>query len=56
MGKDSKANFNKIENKDSEVIITLMIVCIEVNGKMIKGMVKEPIKSKVNNKFTKDNG
>jgi len=49
-------NFKKIENKDLVAITTLMIVFIEENGKMIKDMVKVPIKSKVNNKLTKDNG
>ena len=56
MERDLRVNFYKIENRALEVIITLMIVCIGENGGKTKDMDKELIKSKANNKLTKDNG
>ena len=56
MERDLRANFYKIENRALEVIIILMIVCIGENGGKTKDMDKELIKSKANNKLTKDNG
>ena len=56
MERDLRANFYKIENRALEVIIILMIVCIGENGVKTKDMDKELIKSKANNKLTKDNG